>query len=461
MFDVNDRQYIVKLSSGKITNIFYKDGAGAYLRSLDKGDTWLTPVHITKDIMPNFDVCVDSTDNIHILYQNTKGNIGYLLNNNGSWSVKSVLKSKNSSIYNKYLTIIHNGQTIILFYVLKYSGRNLLAYQIMDSQQDISEPKVIDYITDSKTPYIVLEDKKGETYIFYRYLDVKYDCIGCKKYIPSRRQWSDFTPITEYDGESEVLGAGVDSNNNIYICWQKILQSRYELMYSVRYWGNEHWEKEKTLTSSPRAFSNCSIAIVNSKIVLYWVEGDDIYYFVSNDKGRTWSKQDKYTSFDGKPLHCISYKSNIADERENWHVEKLPGNLVGSCNLAFINETKEKKQEENTDDLRALLVSALNSLTESVDQIKQSMRETTEKLEALDDKQKQIEGEILKLSARADTVDSEPPNIKAEENLTKEEEINNNENKDDTTGIEDDIPVMPGVGFRGITTDYLRKLQRK
>ncbi|MCX8130443.1 MAG: hypothetical protein N3I35_10125 [Clostridia bacterium] len=480
MYDINHKQYILRQTSGRTLNMSYKPSAGLTLSYLSKKGVWSDTVTVTKDILPGYSVCMDNYDRIHLLCQDRQGNIKYMSHDNEKWHSKIILRSRNLTPYDKNLNMIWDDKKIYFFYTLKHSEKNILSYQIQNSMGEVSDPKVIDYVSDSPTPYIILNDPDGSIYVFYTYQDIKYSRVGYKKYIQSKRSWSDFSPITDFNGESSVLSCSCDSSGISYVCWQRQLSQNFELLLSLKHAESGKWNDSILVSSSHKPFINASLIIRDNNITIYWIEESDILYSTSNNKGHTWNSPETYAFQENEQVQCISYISNTPDKTAKQFRYTTPGTITNGYNLAFLNDSAPpEKSVENVkvhpESFQSEVLNTLKMLSSDVSEIKRFMTELDAKLVLLENSQKQFELELGRYSSKLAITDSDLLKIISTLNETKQlHEVNNQTNGKpapltveapvevvNTQVLSSNTPIMPGAGFASITPEFLRNLQKK
>lgn len=442
MFEINKKQYVIKQSSGKILNIYYKENTGIWLSVLGKKNTWSGHSSVANGVLTDFSVSMDDRDGLHILCQDLTGNLQYLSYYNNGWDSRPLLKSKDPSLYNKHLGIIHSGQTTYFFYVLKHYGKNLLSFQYKKGTGNISDPRVIDYVTECIKPYCLLEDNNGDIYIFYRYFDSRYAQIGYRKLITVKEQWSEFQPITSYIGESSVISAAADGDNNIHAIWLKALPQKYSLVYSSKNTGTDKWNEETVLYTSTKPLYNSSITVIDNRLIAYWVKDSNIFRTISSDAGQSWSGPEDYRLFDDSHFSCISYLTNFAGELYNSYFNELPGNFNGGYKLAFLNEFERKQEKLNMDEIKKAVAEVMKVFTKDMEALKYNINEINKKTEEMVNDQRLMEDQISNFDERIEKINLAISKLKIE--LSEE-------NK----------PLMPGAGFINITPGYLKGLNDK
>lgn len=420
MYSNSQKQYIIKQSTGKVINIFHKENTGICMSVLGKKNMWLENMPVIKDALPNFALHTDEADNIHILCQDRHGNILYWIYNNSTWNVTPILNSKNPSPYNKHLDIAYINKSMYFFYLLEYSGNRLLSFQTQKSHENLSNPKVIDYVDTSKFPFKIAQDGNNIFYIFYCFVDEKYHQLGYKKFISAKEQWSEFVPLTSYQGESEILSVIIDSKKTIHVCWQKSTPAKFELIHSFKTIESDKWE-ENLLYTSNSAFYDSALVVIENRMIVYWVRENSIFFCTSMDNGLKWSKPDKYIFSENRQFYCMNYKSNFPNEYDDTFFRDIPGNFSGGYKLAFVNDFSSRSDTLSPDELRVLIVSTLKTLSKNVDELKISNKDLSDKMDMLSLRQRQVELALEKAGVKTSLTDSELLKIKNEvESLKKD-----------------------------------------
>ena len=449
MYDFNQKHYIFKFSNGKVLNIFYREKFGIYMSALNQRNLWSEPAVLIRDCHSNFSACLDENDIVHLLYQDKYGNIlETLYTQNTIVGASPVLNSKNQSSYDKHLHIQRSGKTTYFFYVLRYSGKNLLTYQLKEDQGKVSSPRVIDFIEEDKIPYRLTLSTGGDFYILFNCSDNKHLGLGYKKYDSVRDQWSEFFPIKSLSYSAAILAAFVDSKSTLHLCSQETSGQQSKLVYLKI--GSEEAEntENSVLSVSPTPFYNMSLIVLENKLLIYWVQDNDIFCCWSDDEGRTWSGKEKYSFHENNNLFCMVYCSNFDCISENLYFNELPGNFIEGYKLAFINDPSFKTDKESKKGaVNTEFSGHLKELSLKFDELKQTLSEMKVRTEILEAHYKRMNPEIEKLR------------------MCKEPLVSNqNMQIPDVNKINEDIdksriPVMPGAGFAHITPAYLKSLK--
>lgn len=447
MYDLDQKHYLFKFSCGKVLNLFYKDKYGICARTLDKRNQWSETEVLVKDCLPNFSACLDENDLVYLLYQNKYGNIleAYFANQSVVRS-SPVLNCKSPNYYDKLLQIMRSNQTTYFFYMLKYSGKSLLTYQLKKDHDKVSAPRVIDSIEESKVPYKIAADTNGDFYILFNCNDSKHPGLGYKKLDCIKDHLSEFHPIKSLSYSSNIVSAFIDSKNTLHLCSQDTSGRLSKLTYTKIVSFDEESSESIILSNSTSPFFNASLMGFENKLLISWVNGNDIFCSISEDDGSTWSNQEKYSFYENKNLFCILYSSNFKSECENLYFAELPGNFIDGFNLAFLGDPSFKSEPEKVE----------CSVTESsdhnsehlfkIDELLNSISELRVKIENLEADYKRMESEFEKLKIYQGPCEDQ--NLQSPETNTRQEDAEKSR-----------TPVMPGSGFSHITHEYLKSLK--
>lgn len=411
MYDINRKHYIIKLSSGKIFNLFYKDGTGILLSVLSKRNQWTEPLVLLKNCHPDFSACVDETDNIHVLCQDNDGNLMHIYSNNNDWNIETILKSRNPTPYNKYLHMVFFQEVLIFFFVIEYGGRKILSYLVKEKDK-LSAPRVIDYVPYVNKPYHVILSPNNSLHVVYKFIERGSGQIGYKTYLKEEDTWGDFIPITNYKGDSILLSAGSDINGSIHLLWQKDELQKYELMYSKYQPFSEKSYTEAPLFTAEYSFECSSVILIDEQVIVFWIKDNNIYYRISEDGGNTWGKAATYQLLGGKALYCIVYRSTYENELFTSYINELPGNYIGGYKLAFAGDYIFRQKIVSPEDFRYKLTSTLELLARNMEDTRNALENLKTKVLNLESRKNKIEQDIEKINIKYDMLNTEISKIK-------------------------------------------------
>ncbi len=409
MYNINNQQFVYKQSSGKVFNFYFDEKLGLCYSNLSKRNTWGEPVVLQKNIHNNFFMEMDHGDNFHIIYQDLSGNIFYShMSSGGNIKTIPVLGSKSVSAYNKYFSVVPIKEAVHFFYILKHNDSLMLVHQILAGGK-AENPKVIDYVYENIRPYSVSEDNQGNIYTFYQSSDNKFYQLGYKKYTAIQRFWGEFIPITHTNADNEFPWTIIDEKNTIHLCYQRCSSKQYELVYQQKVPDRNIWSDEKTIHTSSYPFHEASIAYIASKLTIFWVRDDVIFYSSSNDYGSSWSKPSKHNSFTaGRQLMCARFKTNAPAEYDQVTATRLPGSFLNGLKLAFYTSISDYERSNlSAEELKNMIVDSLKLLRASIDELRDSDNSIIESNSKLSASIQSLERDFVKYTVRAGSIESE------------------------------------------------------
>lgn len=410
MYNSNSKQFIFRQSKGDIWNFYHDYRYGLCYISLTKRNTWTNPVSLHKNVFQSFFVDMDMEDRFHIMFQDNQGNIHYSLLDKDSIKTVPVLQSKAPSTYNKHLCLIPFKNNVHFFYVLRQESSPIFAYQAL-SEDRISNPKVIDYVSDKTHPYSLITDRSQNIYAFYQSSDGNHLQLGYKKYNIQRKLWNEFAPVTKHAGDCELPGIVADSSGIMHLCYQRKTGKQFELVYQQKIPDKNIWSNEVVIHVSTHSFEDSSIFWVNDNIIIYWVRDDIIYYCLGTQSGNIWEKPLRYSFPTTHKLLCLSYKSNNAYEIDKTAIREIPGSYAGGLKFAFYQLPSENGENLSADELRTLILDSLKLLKGGLEDLKEADINLRDDLNKYGNRQKELEKDMVKYAVRLDSFETDSSRI--------------------------------------------------
>ena len=498
MFDIDRKQYIFKLSSGRTINIYHKQTTGICFSTLNRKGTWYAPAVIVKNAVPGFGAYLDKNDVVHILYQDYNGELTYTYYCNSSWNTVPVAIGRNPAHKIKNLCLTGSDNYIFAFYTIEYTDISYLYFQIGTIKGNLLEPHVIDVIDTTVPCFCPAIDKYGNASVFYLQKNNRVTVPGFRTYDLESSQWGYFMqyPSIETGDKPGILSYCFDTHNNMHLLFNRSIASGNELHHTVRSEDQVLWQQEIGLSSSPLPFKNAALVIQDSLLVAYWSEDGNIHYCTSRDYGITWMNQEAYTDLKGKHVYCMSYSSNHAAEEPYVSGLCIPGNYVGGFSLAFYRDEKLMQAAyatdiltgKSADEIKGHEVSdtGINKEDEkhtppycSAAFCKESARyydKLFTEIEKLDIRQTLLETEISNIKKQLSeekkhlSTNTVPGTVRPEagkQEAVKPEAVKQEDAKPEAIEQEEtakvlpkNMPLMTGAGFSFVTPEYLKSLKK-
>lgn len=417
MFNFHNRQYIFRQADGELWNFFYDSRQCLCYNTLTSRGVWSNAVILHKNVYRFFYAEMDWDGVYHIMFQDNNGNIQYSRLDGQSIRTVPVLNSKSPAAYDKHLYIAPLKNSTYLFYVLQHENSFMLAYQALGNTR-LGTPKVVDYVSGSNQPCSIIYDHEQNIYVFYQSYDGKYLQLGYKKFNTTQNHWSDFTPVTKYAGNCEYPHAVVDSNGIIHLCYQRRAPKLFEMVYQQKAPDKNLWSRETIVHSSVHSFENASILQSQTKIVVYWVREDMIYYNTGSLDGTGWNKASRYTTQFGHQILCLCYKSNRPGGGDVSSLSPgiYPGILSNGMKLAFLmgdGSPRGDGSQLNTESgayggsggSDYYPEDAMSRLQESVDAIRESWSQNKKEMYKITNAYSDLKKEVDKFSIRLNLVE--------------------------------------------------------
>lgn len=416
MFNYHNRQYLFRQSNGELWNFFCDSRQNLCYSTFTRRGVWSNAIMLHKNTYQYFYAEMDQEDIFHLLFQDNDGNIYYSRLDGQSIKTLPVLNSKTPSAYNKQLFIAPFKNNVHFFYVLQHDNSFILAYQVLSNGR-ISNPKVIDYVSGSSLPCVILYDKAQNIYAFYQSYDGKFLQLGYKKYNTLQKNWSEFTPVTKYMGNCEYPHAIINDSGIIHLCYQRRAPKLFEMVYQQKAPDKNLWTPEVLVHSSVHSFENASIVQANDNIIVYWVREETIYYNTGSQTGDNWSKPSRLNFQSGRQLQCLGYKSNSPRDRvgsgDGSQLSPViyPGSLSNGMKLAFNAEDNlgdssqlfagnHEKDRVTGSDIKGLVLDTFKQIQGSVDEIREGWSATKDELAKLTNAYGELTKELGKYTIR-------------------------------------------------------------
>ena len=146
-------QYVLLTSAGKYINVFYDEGQGICISVLNRRNRWTMPQVAVKNCMPWLSACLDEGNNLHIAFQDLRGDIAHMVHRGGAWQRNTVLQAKKPAKYDKHIHVTCEGNVAYLFYVIKHDKDNILSFQTVSEKGAAGRPHALDCIVPGGDAY--------------------------------------------------------------------------------------------------------------------------------------------------------------------------------------------------------------------------------------------------------------------------------------------------------------------
>lgn len=472
MFDVNNKQYILNLSTGRKAYLYYSQSSGILMRWQSEDGKWQDPVPAAKNGLKGFSACIDGYNGIHVLYQDYNGNIIYMKYSEGAWNRKPVLHNRNQDTADKQLHIACCESGIYAFYTIEYMEKKYLNFQDLKDSDSPAAPKTIDQVI-SFPAYRVVSDNNGNMTIFYKALKDGKKISGFRTYETGSLKWSSFQPFPSPHSDLTAICAAAGLSGAIHLGLQRNEEGKYCLIHCKVIPGANKWESI-TLAESDETFGNTEIYTEEDCIRIFWADKTGISCRTSHDGGNNWDTEQNLDGFDEKHISCFSYIQNIGGKGGEVRSSVIPGSFKDTPKLAFLNiklpSGNAFVEESEAESLRRTIAETLKLLSGSINDLRSSVRELHKRLDSLDAAQQQLELDMSKYGIKDKFIENDMAKIRSELGALKTRiddydavkakpdanpKVSGN-SSENFGNYPDNIPLMPGAGFNSVTAEFLK-----
>ena|GEM_PF-2714540 len=281
-------QFIVTDTAEQTWYFFYQIGNGICFKKKNK-NRWDPYEILFKDGQKDFDVIIDSRNNLHLVCQDQLGSIIYLMYNGTQWHKYTVLQNKSKRPYPKYFKMLLINGWINLFYVIEYKGKKLLIHQILDNH---ISPNVVDYIFDASVPFRVAVDRSDNIHLYYQ-RESDSGKLGYKIFFWSKKSWSEFISIDIDSTNISAPYAIIDKEENIHFAFLRKNEGEYSIIYKRKpfsSFGKTSWDKEILIHNRCAQHIIPVIIKEHQKLWILWQTDTKIFSCYSEDNGINWSR---------------------------------------------------------------------------------------------------------------------------------------------------------------------------
>jgi len=201
----------VKESYGALWHFYHNAHGICYCKMNDENITEYNV--LLPEGQVDFDVLVDDSNCIHMVFQTKDGDMVYANHFNGQWRKTILLESKSKEYYPKKIVVRRVNNWLNVLYCIEYSGRKMLTHQIVDSE--LGSPRVIDCIKDE---FFCVQDSMSNIILLY-YSEI-HKSYGFKKYIWSKKEWDEFEKIN-LPKEAKNLFLFCDKKDDLHILYER------------------------------------------------------------------------------------------------------------------------------------------------------------------------------------------------------------------------------------------------
>lgn len=234
------------------------------------------------------DFCAISADGgIHLICQDTNGQILYLFMEQDIWRKTVLLESKEAKAYPKHFRLISVGGFINLFYTILHKEKYLLIHQVITAED--RPPTVVDVVQPSAPPFWVQMYNGTDIAISY---ENDKGVSGSRVYRWSRKAFSRFMPV--HPSEQCIVKSFLpEPDGTIHYAAFRMVDGFCNLMYFKQ-------NQEGTYTDPLTVYLDCPLdatpifSRAEHKQYLVWQENGGILSARWQENEGNWSRPVRY-----------------------------------------------------------------------------------------------------------------------------------------------------------------------
>ena len=457
MPDTSKKQYIFNLSAGKRIRLYHDTDQNIWMSRLNDDGKWSEPVSVAGNCRAGFSACLDGQDGLHLVYCDANNSIFYMSFADGVWLRKPVLHRSNYDGEDLHLRITSYDNNIFIFFVLRYKGKMILAYQNIKNLNKAIIPKYIDKLS-VPVRYTVSSGNSGKLLVIYNAFIDGERVPGYRIYIPGIEKWGDFIPIASSFSDYEPICSAADSSENVYLCLQKNDKGRYALTYCKVPLVKYGIPKYKMIAESADSFDNAEIDVKDDLITVYWANKGGSYCCTSADGGDMLSNEKKQENIDEKSAdptvvqeYAITEGDDTGKDDTAWEENKILDDLKNR-----IYETLKLM----TSDMN-IIRNDIQNLSVRLDESDRAFKELEKSMEKRGSEEKLIEDSVDKLKSDLELLKGQIEKHISDRSKVESDCVAAGNSGNEAVGDSPDTPLLPGAGFNHVTREFLSSLGRQ
>ncbi|MEJ8552907.1 hypothetical protein [Tepidibacter sp. Z1-5] len=344
---INKSDYnLIDRKNEGIWNFYIKDNSIYYKiinQDICKEETILI------DNIKNYDINIDSENNIHLICVTYSGEFCYFTYSNNEWK-KTIIEEYDPELNSiDYLDIIIIDKIIHVFYSFRnVINKNLLniIHYIYDDKWKVNYLEQISLSNNTTNPYFVDYHPNGDIFLLFKEEKETYLRI----FNLSSRTWKESQKIKCSIDDADVINFFIDNKYNINLIYKNNATTIHAVNNSGDISNYDKWSKNILVEEIEDI--NFSIFEVDTKLYIIWRNEEFLYCKYSDDFGISWMKERKF-KYDN--IYSICYKGNEYKDTKLLEYINTFGNikdneisLVGiDDNILFCTEILEEPIEEN------------------------------------------------------------------------------------------------------------------
>lgn len=315
--------YVIKNKNDELISFYYGENRTIYCERLNENN-YRSKICVADSVIDTFTVSINNIDDIHIICQNTAGEVMLCESNGGTFKNRTIFKNKNSLAENvKFYPIFKNTNMSLIYNTpLREQSDNFITIRTLIGNENWTNSENIDTFSGVYPNLFSLYNINNDDFVLSYCKNARDTQLGFKQI--KNTEISDFM-VVHRTGYQIVDYSLVEHNGTIHFVY--IIKSLFSSQVIYR-------KKDSLGISSPllifegQKIKNCVISVINSTLYCKFLIGNFLYYSQSEDNGVTFGQVSKYKR---------TLSSNIVKATFITNSKNINNSLNNSLNEIFID----------------------------------------------------------------------------------------------------------------------------
>ncbi|MBA1336853.1 MAG: hypothetical protein HPY66_3289 [Firmicutes bacterium] len=250
---------------------------------------------LLENVAGEFSADIDSSDNIHLVCINRKGDLLYLMNNGENWYNKQLATFPVDKYRIMHLTISCWNKYINVFYAISPLN-NPLMWNIHHNFWNGSKWgsfKVVQVTGDTQfCPFHSGYDHTGSIHLVYKAPMLGLYQLHYCRFRPDYLIWGNPERITTVGTDNTFPHILIDSNDTLHLAWANPSKTDSQLKYQQRTrlsFPRSLWRNETIISDGCASSTQPLLYLLGDSLWIVWNRNGVLYGSFSRDNGYNWS----------------------------------------------------------------------------------------------------------------------------------------------------------------------------
>jgi len=318
------QHYLIKTKDHLSYFFYINDEKKLHYKLFNSKAIYMKDEILTDSQIIDYSACIDSNDQIHIIYVDNLGQLKYVVGKNNSWNTKDLAKLDIASNNYSYFTLTIQNNIAHIIYI-KTNLLNKVVSSIEHIYWDKSElvkNKITSYMPGKYiSPFHMDIDSNGNIHIVYKGTYVRNNQLYYSKFNFNSKKWSAteiISDVTEDHSHPFIL---IDKNDSMHLCWCTVVNNNFVLNYKRKNKTNnvkDKWSEKVTLSDHKSNYISPVIIQKNQELIILSKQNESISETISNNYGLSWNTYNQENLIKAEKLLHARYYSNVQEENNQY-----------------------------------------------------------------------------------------------------------------------------------------------